>query len=127
MKLAPCPFCGGNHITWARDDDNVGWEIYCKQCRGSMWSGTYEGARALWNTRAEPAPLVWGDGPPDKVGLWRVRHRDDPENTVEALRINEVDLAGIRREMDGDMENDWWTYYQWAGPYPEPQEPGEKG
>ena len=119
-EFRPCPFCGGDHITFNQSAELRSCEIYCKQCRGSMWYGTLEGAKELWNRRPDPAPLVWGDGPPDKVGLWMFREPSGPVfRGVLNVRQDALDSA-----RSGDSHQYWYSY-QWAGPLPEPQEPGE--
>lgn len=52
-ELSPCPFCGGGHITYVVVD-SFNAQVYCKQCRAAMWSGTIDGATELWNRRTPP-------------------------------------------------------------------------
>ena len=87
---------------------------------GAIFADTQGEPWKVWPcTVIDGAPLTWGDGPPNAVGLWRGRQKADPSKT-SACQVCQETLDAMANGLA-----DWWSDWQWAGPYPEPQEPGE--
>lgn len=73
-ELLPCPFCGGDKLTYdIYGDENEYDQINCKQC--GFWFSTYsdieDTSLAIWNRRTPAAPQ-WTTEPPQEEGWYMV-------------------------------------------------------